>query len=163
MASIYKKSLLFCGFLLGSCVPNQVFQKKMPQEIARVYYQKFTTGDTQIEGGINFIVTFKKVLPDDVLLQKVHFRGQQRPFLKTNDTVFVASFKKEIKPDYVLSGNSTAEYGNKPPQILVSSFKLKDNQAILEYEKGGKTYFYNCKNLEKKAFINLPTIQEKIN
>jgi hypothetical protein len=163
MKSIYKKSFFCCSLLFGFCASKQDFQETMPQEIASIYYQKWTSGDAQIDGGFNFFVTFKKALPIDVVLKKVHFHNQQALFLKTSDTVFVASFKKQSKPDYNLSGDSKQEYGNKPPQILASSFKLKGNQAVLEYEKEGKIYFYNCKKVAKKTPINYPIIQKNLN
>ncbi|MFV8341606.1 hypothetical protein [Flavobacterium sp. XS2P39] len=130
---------------------KQEFQTEFPQEITSVYFYKWSDRQEETVSGIDFFIEFKKVLPKNIKLVKIHFRNQVSSIEEVSKNRFLAHFyQKNKQQDLILDSDSLKEYGNKAPIIVKPEFDLKPNEALLEYMENDKTKFFKIINPEEK-------------
>jgi hypothetical protein len=148
-------ALIFTVFIAQNC--NRIsISENSPFAIESVTFQKWMGGQERTGSGTNFEIKFKAPLPQNCKLQKAYFQNQEATFEQQNPTIFVAHFHQKPKKDLVLDSDSKKEYGNTAPEISEEKFDLQPNEAVLEYSKDNKTYFFKIKNIPEKEAIAYP-------
>jgi hypothetical protein len=157
----YIKRIVVLILMAGSlsfCASKQNNQMDFPQEIAAVYFQKINTAEGQGGAGNDFYIEFDKPLKRRISVDKVYFRNQVAILEKENDSIFVAHFyEAPTNQDLILDSDPLKEYGNKAPVIVESKFDLKRNEAVLEYRKKNKTFFYTIEAIKERPMIANPS------
>ena len=137
--------LFITAISLTFCAMKQELQTEFPQEILSAFYQKMKGGTES--GGTHFYIEFKKPLAANIKLKKIYFHNQESPVEEITKNTFVAHFYQSNKQeDLILDSNPAKEYGNKAPVVQKTKFDLKPNEAVLEYKKENKTYFFKITN-----------------
>ncbi len=159
MVSYKKIFFLIIPFSLLFCASKPV-QNKFPQEIEAVYFQKWLPGLKNMSSGTNFYIKFKTPLSKNIQLQKVHLQGQEAKLEQEDQTTLVAHFyQKSNHKDLNLNGDSEKEYGNQIPESTKSKFKLKPDEAILEYKWNNKKTYFIITNIKEKELIAYPSMK----
>jgi hypothetical protein len=134
----------FCGF-------KHQKQKNFTKEIAQLYYKAVADDSAPRAIRINFYIEFMEPLSEEIRLQKVHFKNQAAEIKKESDKRYSAYFTEtEVMQDFILDSDSKKEYGNNVPIIIKPKFKLKKDEAILEYSKNNKTFFLKLTGIIEK-------------
>ncbi|MES2805602.1 MAG: hypothetical protein V4652_08565 [Bacteroidota bacterium] len=137
--------LFIIAISLTFCAMKPEFQTEFPQEIQSAFYQKWVDGKQS--SGIDFYIEFKKSLAANIKLEKIYFQNQELAIKGIVKNTFTAHFYKENKKeDFILHKDPSKEYGNKAPVVQKIKFDLKPNEAVLEYKKDDKTYFFKIIN-----------------
>jgi hypothetical protein len=148
-------ALFLTIFLAQNC--NRIsISENSPFAIESVATQKWIGGREYSRSETNFEIKLKDKLPEKCKLQKVYFQTQEANFEEQNPTTFVAHFYQKQKGDLVFDADPKKEYGNSAPEIRKSKFSLQANEAVLEYTKDSKTYFFKIKNILEKEAIAYP-------
>ncbi|MFV8368837.1 hypothetical protein [Flavobacterium sp. LB2R40] len=142
--------LLFSSALsLTFCAMKQEIQTEFPQGMQSVFYQK--DKNVKERTVMHFYIDFKKPLAANIKLKKIYFHNQESKVEEITRNTFVAHFYESNKQeDLILDSNLAKEYGNKAPVIQKSKFDLKRNEAVLEYKKENKLYFFKISNVTEK-------------
>tara|TARA_R110000868_G_scaffold74688_9_gene216006 strand:- start:24263 stop:24784 length:522 start_codon:yes stop_codon:yes gene_type:complete len=155
------KKLVFLILIAGSlsfCASKQTYQINFPQEIAAVYFQKVNNGEGQVASRTDFYIEFERPLAKGIVLDKVYFQNQIGVVEIERDNTFVAHFYKDSTVhDLVLHSDPTKEYGNKAPIITEFRFDLQPTEAVLEYRKREKTFFYKILSIKERPMILNPS------
>ncbi|MFV8345530.1 hypothetical protein [Flavobacterium sp. ZB4P13] len=150
--------LFIIAISLTFCAMKPELQTEFPQEIKSVFYQKWEDGKES--SGTHFYIEFKKPLAANIKLEKIYFQNQESAIKGTAKNTFVAHFYRENKKeDLILHRDPAKEYGNKAPVIQKTKFDLKPNEAVLEYKKDDKTYFFKIINPREKPMGTYPPIK----
>lgn len=148
--------LIACN--LSFCVSKQHNQMDFPQEIADAYFQEWIGGQVPSGKGVNFYIKFKKPLPKDIVLQSIYFQNQKTVLETEDNQSFVAHFYQlATKHDLILDSDPLKEYGNKAPVITKPKFDLKRNEAVIEYKKANKIFYYKMLSVKEKPIIAYPS------
>jgi hypothetical protein len=143
--------VLLITFCFYCCASNQNIQVNFPQEMAAVYYQKRSMDADQSKMTMDLYIEFAAVLANEIQLQKVYFNNQEAVLDKVDEKKYVAHFLPlPYKHDLIFDRDSSKEYGNKAPIILQSKFKLKRDEALLEYTKNNETFFVKFAAIKEK-------------
>jgi hypothetical protein len=62
-----------------------------------------------------------------------------------------------MNQDLILDSDLLKEYGNKLPVIAKPRFDLQSNEAVLEYRKKNKTFFYTIEAIKERPMIANPS------
>jgi len=155
------KKLVFLILIAGSlsfCASKQTYQMDFPQQIAAVYFQKVNSGEGQVAPRTDFYIEFEKPLAKEIVLDKVYFQNMVGVVEIESDTTFVAHFYQDSTDhDLVLHSDPTKEYGNKAPIITEPKFDLQRTEAVLEYRKREKTFFYKILAIKERPMILNPS------
>lgn len=65
-----------------------------------------------------------------------------------------------IKRDVILDSNPTKELENTLPTAKKFPFQLEKNEAIISFNKDGKSVFYKVKNIKEVQSRAFPTAQK---
>lgn len=160
-----KKITIIVFFLLiglTSCSSQQEVRTNLPWKTESVYFQRWIGGQERTGSGINFHLKFIEPFSPNFHLKKVYFRNQEANFIKENETTFIARFyQKPTNSDLILDGNASNEYGNSAPEIIKSTFDLKENEAILEFEQDNKTQFFKINSVKEKELLAYPSTRPR--
>ena len=144
-------SILFL-ILVTSCSS----QDKVIKESAIVAsYQGWVAGVRGGGSGINFYIDLKSVLPANIELKKLIFRGYEAPFEKQDNLHFQAMIKT--------SGNQQ-KFDGDDSQIYTSpknALTLAENEAILIFSKNGKEIRQTIKEVKQKPMLLYPSVKPK--
>jgi hypothetical protein len=147
--------LILTVFLTQNC--NRIsISENSPFAIESVTFQKWMGGQPHIGSGTNFEIKLKDKLPENCKFQKVYFQNQEANLEEQNPTTFVARFYQKPRANLIFDADPKKEYGNTAPEIYKSKFSLQANEAVLEYTKERKTYFFKTKNIPEKEAIAYP-------
>lgn len=148
--------LIACN--LSFCVSKQHNQMDFPQEIADAYFQEWIGGQVPSGRGVDFYIKFKKPLPKDIVLENIYFQNQKTVLETEDNQSFVAHFYQlATKHDLILDSDPLKEYGNKAPVITKPKFDLKRNEAVIEYKKANKIFYYKMLSVKEKPIIAYPS------
>ncbi|MEZ7498365.1 hypothetical protein QO200_06400 [Flavobacterium sp. Arc3] len=159
MGSTIKIALLvLISCSLSFCASKQDNQMKFPQEIVAAYYQKTNSVEGQVPNGIDFYIEFNIPLQEGIILDKVYFKNQEAKLEKEDKYTFKAHFNQfPASYDLVLDSDPLKEYGNKAHSITQPKFELQSTEAVLEYSKNDKTFFYKIKAIKERPMIPNPS------
>lgn len=145
-------------FSFSFCASKQNTQMDFPQEIAAVYFQKWIGGQEQSGSGTDFYIEFKKPLAKEIILEKIYFQNQEaKPESRDNQTFVAHFYQKTAQHDLILDSDPLKEYGNKAPVIVKPMFDLKPTEAVLEYKKNSKTFYFKIISIKEKPIIAYPS------
>ncbi len=134
---------------LTFCAMRQEPKTDFPQEIEIVFYQKEKVEKRR--GGIYLYVEFKKPLLKSIALNRIYFRNQEGAVKEITPKQFRAYFTaSHIGEDFIMDRDPVKEYGNKAPTISNAKFDMQYNEAVLEYTKDRKTYFFKMTDIIEK-------------
>lgn len=143
---------------LFSCAASKSNDMKLHlTEIKEVYFQKWIAGIEGGGSGINFHVILEKPLDNDIALVSVQFRSQKAFFVKTSETEFVAKMQSG-QEDLIMDENPEKEYGNQSALM-----NLKQNEAVLKFQKNGETFTKKIENVKEKQIIAFPSRNKEKN
>ena len=108
--------------------------------------------------GVNLVIPFSN-MEADVQIDSVYFRGQQLKLATKpgDDNTYVAHLVNPKKPDMTMSDGQGAEYGN-PVPVVSSKFKLEVNEAVIQYQHAGKTFYTRLKGITERPQLNYPSM-----
>ncbi len=133
------------------CGSNHQREMDFTQGIVRVYYDSVADDNQPEVIRLNLHMEFKEILSEEIRLQKVYFRNQEAVIQKESNKKYVAHFAQaKVIQDLILDSDSKNEYGNKALIIVKPKFKLKKDEAILEYKKNNKTIFFKLTGITEK-------------
>ena len=153
--------LIFLTFFLSqTCnkkMTNSEILEQLPSVIETVYFQKWAAGQEESGSGTHFFIQFKTAFPENIILKKVYFQGQESNLQSEDENIFTANFTNKLKQDRILHSDSEKEFGNKPPEITKIKYVLKSNEAILKFEKDQKTFIFKLQNIKQKELLGFPS------
>jgi hypothetical protein len=133
------------------CGSNHQREMDFTQEIVQVYYYSVADDNQPAVIRLNLHMEFKEPLSEEILLQKVYFRNQEAVIQKESNKKYFAHFvQAQVMQDLILDSDGKNEYGNKALIIVKPKFKLKKDEAILEYKKKNKTIFFKLTGITEK-------------
>lgn len=137
-------------------------QKKIPIAIKNCTFQQWVGGQEQTVSGTNFTIEFVNKLPKYIELKKVYFNNQIAFFDKSKTEKYIANFYQKPKNyDINLNQNPNKEYGNEVPETVKFPYKLKPNQAVLEFLIHAKIKRYKIENCKEIELIAYPQMRPK--
>jgi hypothetical protein len=138
-----------------------VLQENPPFELAESSFQKWFGGTQETGKGIHFTLTFSEI-SEDVLVEKIYFRGKEEILTQNNQNnkTYQATFVDKPKQDVVLDSNPVQEMDNPRPSLSSETpFELKANEAVVQYQKDNKTYYYKIENILEKEAVAYPSLK----
>lgn len=144
-------------FMANSDCSNKQFSTDPPFEIDAPYMQKWMAGVEEGGSGVNLVIPMTN-MEAGVKIDSVYFRGRQLELATKpgNDMLYVAYWTDLKKPDMTMSDEEGGEYGN-PVPVIKSKYKLKDNEAVIQYQYGGKTYYTKLADIAERPQLNYPS------
>lgn len=154
------------SIFIFSCNSNKmVLQENPPFNIVEASFQKWFGGTPEAGKGIHFNVKFSSI-SEALLIEKIYFRGKEE-ILKQNSknpNEYLATYVDKPKEDVVLDSNLTKEMNNPRPSLVSEiPFELKANEAVIQYQKGTKTFYYKMENITEKEGVAYPTLKRDDN
>ena len=132
-------------FLFAFCGSKEGFPQKFPQEISTISFEKWMGGRQEAGSGTTIRIELKKPLSKNVHLEKIYFQGFETQIEQENETTFKASFYFNA----IYRNPNSSNFDSK-------NFNLKQNEAVIEYQKNNKTFFYKCRNIKEIPMIAYP-------
>lgn len=131
---------------LFSCnTSKRVFYASPPQEIKSITLENWVGGRMESGSGTAFVIEFVKPLQNSIRLEKIYYRNLETELIQVNETNFKANFHYN-------------KIYQKHQTSLISSkeFNLKENEAVIEYQKDNLKYWYKCTQIKEIAPIEFP-------
>ncbi len=154
------------SIFIFSCNSNKVvLQDNPPFEVAEASFQKWFGGTPDAGKGIHFTLTFAEI-SEGVLVEKIYFRGKEEILRQNskNPNVYLATFVDKPKEDAILDSNPAKEMDNPRPSLTSEiPFELKANEAVVQYQKGKKTFYYKIHNISEKDAVAYPSSKRSDN
>lgn len=144
----HSKTLFFLfavSFLFAFCASKDGLQQKFPQKITTVSYEKWMGGRKEAGSGTTIRIQFQKPLSKSIQLEKIYFQGFETQIVQENETNFKASFYFNA----IYRDPNSSNFDSK-------KFNLKQNEAVIEYQKNNKIFFYKCRNIKEIPMIAYP-------
>ncbi|MCF6280521.1 MAG: hypothetical protein L3J14_09270 [Flavobacteriaceae bacterium] len=119
-------------------------QKETSFKIVKATYKEWVAGVRGGGSGVNVFFIIDSFDSSKITLDSVFFRGQKAK-IETNNSLYIGRFKTNVtqQPDIIMSSDTNAEYGNKPPTKKIKfPLNLKENEAIISYKEDGKQKYY---------------------
>ena len=131
------------------------------QEKHTVFYQEWIAGVQYGGSGVNLYIQ-ASVIDQDIAVV-AYFRGQQQvleQIIYDGQEFLIGRFKTAINQpkDFVMSDNPVQEVGN-ADKLMDLAAGLDKNEAIITYEKSGKSYqvvFRNISEIEQLLYPSPP-------
>lgn len=134
-------------------------QETFPVSITEAYYQRWVAGVRGGGSGTGFYIKFEKVLPKDLVLNKLYFRGQKDSLRMIDETNYSASF---IGKANWQKGNQEIVTDDSPKITNVAMpFELKDNEALIEYTQNKVKKYFKISNLKEKEMEMYPSVRPR--
>jgi hypothetical protein len=131
---------------LFSCnASKEPFYASPPQEINSITFENWTAGRMESGSGTDFVIDFEKPLGNNIRLEKIYYKNLETELVQVNETKFRANFHyNKIYQQHQTSAIATKE------------FHLKDNEAVIEYIKESKKYWYKCSQIKEITPVLFP-------
>lgn len=151
MISIFAiiSTLFFCCSAANTKI-MQKFQKNPPFKIINSEVTNWVGGQPGVRG----IKVSIKIDNKDIKLDSLYFRNQKTALelvANSNPSEYIGVFitSSEGINDFIIDKDTTKEFGNKSKSVQEKiPFKLKDNEAVVSYQKQSKLFFYKIKKLK---------------
>ncbi|GGD79858.1 hypothetical protein [Planktosalinus lacus] len=153
-------TIIIISVFIFSCNSNKVvLQENPPFEIEAASFQKWFGGTSEAGKGIHFTLIFSEI-SEEVLIKKIYFRGKEEILKQNpqNPNEYRATFVDKPKEDVVLDSNPVKEMDNSRPSLVSEiPFELKANEAVIQYQKGTKTFYHKIENISEKDEVAYPS------
>lgn len=153
-------TLIIISVFIFSCNSNKmVLQENPPFEVAGASFQKWFGGTPEAGKGIHFNLSFSEI-SDEVLIKKIYFRGKEEILKQNpeNPNDYLATFIDKPKEDVVLDSNPVMEMDNPRPSLVSDiPFELKANEAVVQYQKNNKVFYYKIEKITEKDEVAYPS------
>ena len=129
-------SFFFLMLLLNliSCnASKERFHASPPQKIKSISFENWTAGRRESGSVTAFVIELEKPLKNNIRLEKIYFRNLETEIVQVNETKFKANFHYNA----IYQKNQTSAIEGK-------EFHLKDNEAVIEYQKDNQKYWCKC-------------------
>tara|TARA_R110000850_G_scaffold271031_2_gene404860 strand:+ start:255805 stop:256236 length:432 start_codon:yes stop_codon:yes gene_type:complete len=136
-----------------------VLQENPPFEVTEASFQKWFGGTQEAGKGIHFNLSFSEI-SEDVIIQKIYFRGKEEILKQNpkNPNEYLATFIDKPKEDVVLDSNPVKEMDNPRPSLVSEiPFELKAIEAVIQYQKDNKVFYYKIENIPEKDEVAYPS------
>lgn len=149
MKSLY---LILVAILSIQNCSNQI-QDKFPIPIKEVYHQHWVGGIQGGGSGTGFYIEFGEKLPETIVLKQLFFRNG------------LAQVSKVSESQYLFNFVGTANWGRRGeleisdvpvPKAIHPPYKIKEDEAILEYLYQGETKYFKLSNVKEKEMLAYP-------
>ncbi|MCF8320034.1 MAG: hypothetical protein K9I35_02360 [Flavobacterium sp.] len=141
-------SIFFLIILLNlfSCnASKETIYTSLPQEIKSITFENWTAGRMESGSGTVFVIELEKPLGNTIRLEKIYFKNLETEIVQVNETKFKANFHyNKIYQQHQTSAIATKE------------FHLKENEAVIEYLKNNKKYWYKCTQIKEITPLLFP-------
>jgi hypothetical protein len=141
-------SLFFLIILLNlfSCnASKETIYTSLSQEIKSITFENWTAGRMESGSGTVFVIELEKPLGNTIRLEKIYFKNLETELVQVNETKFRANF--HYNKIYQQHQTST---------IATKEFHLKENEAVIEYQKNNKKYWHKCTQIKEITPILFP-------
>lgn len=128
--------------LLPFCASKKNYKKNFPQEIVSMSFEKWNGGREELGSGATIFIDLKKPLQKNIHLKKIYFQNQESAITKDNETRYSSNFHSNTVHNKFHSSD-----------VISKNFELKDNEAVIEYQKHNKIYFLKCINIKETPMI----------
>lgn len=146
MKTITPLFLLIFSLNLFSCkASKETIYASPPQEIKSITFENWTAGRMESGSGTVFIIELEKPLQSNIQLEKIYYKNLETELTKVNETTFRANF--HYNAIYQKHENSA---------IGTKEFHLKENEAVIEYQKNNKKYWHKCTQIKEITPILFP-------
>jgi len=156
-------TLIFLVLNLG-CSNKLKPQEQLPFKIDSVYYQNWSGGVQGAGTGFNLYLKTSVKLPENIKLTTVYFKNKEATFeTKPQDSLlYIAYFKNDLnaRDEFIMHGDITKEYGNKPPVMVSSKHKIELGQALVFYVENGIEKFYLIEKVSEQQSQQNPKIRK---
>mgnify|MGYP003629753654 CR=1 FL=1 len=153
-------TFIIISIFILSCNSNKmVLQENPPFEVTEASFQKWFGGTQEAGKGIHFNLSFSEI-SEDVIIQKIYFRGKEEILKQNpkNPNEYLATFIDKPKEDVVLDSNPVKEMDNPRPSLVSEiPFELKAIEAVIQYQKDNKVFYYKIENIPEKDEVAYPS------
>ena len=166
-AELFFFSLILVAFVQLSCEGtksknnrNQLVNDP-PFKIVESYSQDWIAGIQQGGSGTNLFITLDEI-SGDIVVQDLFFNGKRvrSQISPSISNQYIGYFKNADNIDIIMDGDSIKESKNIPPEKI--SFRLENQEAVIEYLHNGAKYFYKLKGIEVRPPIAYPSNNSEI-
>lgn len=143
-------STILLLFLNMGCASIDTMDQTPPISLIDAYYQELLPNGEAVSLG--YSVTLPSRESKENIISHLYFKDKKID-LQYDSTIkaYTGRYIFPIKEDLIMSDDPTKEFGNKLPVIEKKiPFDLKNNEAVLAYEKDSKMIFFKIDNLPKK-------------
>ena len=137
--------LIFILNLFSCKASKETINASPPQEIKSITFENWTAGRMESGSGTVFIIELEKPLQSNIQLEKIYYKNLETELTKVNETTFRANF--HYNAIYQKHENSA---------IGTKEFHLKENEAVIEYQKNNKKYWHKCTQIKEITPILFP-------
>jgi hypothetical protein len=146
MKTITPLLLLIIILNLFSCKAlKETVYASSPQKIKSITLENWTAGRMESGSGTVLIIELEKPLQTNIQLEKIYFKNLETEIVKVNETTFRANF--HYNAIYQKHENSA---------IGTKDFHLKENEAVIEYQKNNKKYWHKCTQIKEITPLLFP-------
>lgn len=147
-------SLSNCG---GTKQQTEVMKltQNPPFVIAEAFFQNWVAGVEEGGSGTNIHITFQQIEPT-VEIRNLYFRDRILPLKKDTQisTKYTAYLNHETQRNIIMDADPVMESQNAPPSLF--PFKLKDNEAVIEFWNVDAFNYFKIENLQQKEMLAYP-------
>ena len=136
-----------------------MFQENPPFKVTEASFQKWLGGTQEAGKGIHFMLILSEV-SDGVHVEKIYFRGREEILKQSpqNPNEYLSTFVDKPKEDVVLDSNPVKEMDNPRPSLVSEiPFELKASEAVIQYQKDNKIFYYKIENITEKDEVAYPS------
>jgi hypothetical protein len=130
--------LIFILNLFSCKASKETIYASPPQEIKSITFENWTAGRMESGSGTVFIIELEKPLQSDIHFEKIYYQNLETELVQANETKFRANFHYNA----VTQKKQTSAIASK-------DFRLKDNEAVIEYLKDNKKFWYKCTQIKE--------------
>jgi len=138
-------SLIIILNLFSCKASKETIYTSPPQKIKSITFENWTAGRMESGSGTVFMIELEKPLQTNIQLEKIYYKDLETELVKVNETTFRANF--HYNAIYQKHKNSA---------IGVNKFLLKENEAVIEYQKNNKKYWHKCTQIKEITPILFP-------
>jgi len=124
--------------LISCNTKKKLFYGPQPQKIKSISFENWNTGRRESGGGTLFIIELEKPLQNNIQLEKIYYQNLEARLVQVNETKFKA---------YFLYNTFLQDHQNST--IATHEFHLKNNEAVIEYNKNHQKYWYKCLQIKE--------------
>lgn len=140
-------SILAIVFSFTQCGSTK-FEQNPPFSIEKAEYYGWVGGQPGVRG-INVKIQLKE--NSAIAFDSLYFKNRATKVEINSATLLVANYNtsKKNASDIILDVDPKKEIKNEVPKLNKFPFELKNNEAVLSYQLGGKTHYYKINDVKE--------------